>query len=216
MAQQRMTDAEKKEIIRNILGANHSAAGKHFPIFSQMMDGLGTFNDVISFAELIPALSGWLSGSVVSSVISRASFAGILLFPLQQMINLVNANETGLRAYSYRAISYSITAWSFDRPAPMSSPQIISNINSGPITSTHSNDDYHRVWRETSISVKSRVVQICAQKNINQQHLKAVFKALGQGNPATLSVVILKGFESEFSAVTRHIWASNYSIAYPR
>lgn len=216
MTQKKMTDAEKKKIIRDVLGANHNAVGNHFPIFSEMMNGLGTFNDVISFAELIPALNGWLSGSVVSSVVSKASFAGILLFPFQQMINLVNANETGLRAYSYRAISYSVTAWSFNRPMPLSSPQIISNINSGPYRSTRSNDEYHKVWRETSFSVIRRIELVCLQKKINKEHLKLVFKALGQGSAEKLSVLILQGFENEFSSVSRHIWASNYSVAYPR
>jgi hypothetical protein len=131
-----LNDQEKKEILTSILGANHNAVGKHFPIFSDMMSGVGNFNDAVSFAELVPALDAWLSVSMVSSITSAASFAGILLFPVQQIINVINANETGLRAYSYRAISYAITAWAFDKPKPMSSPQILSNIRRGPIVST--------------------------------------------------------------------------------
>lgn len=181
-----------------------------------MMDGLGTFNDVLTFAELAPVLSTWLSGTVVSSIVSVASFSGTILFPFQQMINLVNANETGLRGYSYRAISYTITAWAFDKPRPISSPRILSNLKSGPYTSVKSIDEYNKVWKETSISVIAKLEQICLQKKIKKHHLKTIFKALGQGSQEKLSVMILKGFEKEFSHVTKHIWASNYSVVFPR
>lgn len=216
MNQKKMTDAEKKEILKNILGTKYHSAGKNFPIFSEMMDGLGTFNDVLSFVELVPVLNTWLSGSVVSAVVSRASIAGVFLFPFQQMINLLNANETGLQMYSYRSISYSLTAWAFNKPKPMSSPQIISNIRSGPYRSVKSIDEYHKVWRETSISLVNKIELVCLQKKINKDYLKVVFKALGHGSPEKLSVLILHGFESEFSPVTRHIWASNFSVVYPR
>ena len=57
---------------------------------------------------------------------------------------------------------------------------------------------------------------VCLQKKINKLYLKTVFKALGKGRQEDLSVLILKGFENEFSPVSKHIWVSNYSIAYPR
>ena len=74
-----MSDSKKKEVIKSILGANHSAAGKHFPIFSEMMNGVGTFNDALTFAELIPVLNTWLSGTAISTLTSAASFAGVVL-----------------------------------------------------------------------------------------------------------------------------------------
>lgn len=216
MRKTNMSDLEKKEIIKDILGENHNAVGKHFPIYSEMMNGLGTFNDVLSFSQLVPALNAWLSGSVLSSFVSAASFSGAILFPFQQMINVINASETGLRAYSYRAISYTITAWAFDKPIPISSPRILSNITAGPYTSTKGIDEYHKVWRETSTSVIRKLEYVCLQKKINKLYLKTVFKALGKGRQEDLSVLILKGFENEFSTVSKHIWVSNYSIAYPR
>ncbi len=51
-----LSDQEKKKIIRDILGANHNVAGKNLPILCEMMNGLGSLNDVLSFAELIPVL----------------------------------------------------------------------------------------------------------------------------------------------------------------
>jgi hypothetical protein len=216
MIKNKLTDAEKKEIIKNILGVNHHAIGKNYPIFSEMMNGLGTFNDALSFAELLPVLNTWISGSVASSVVSTASFFGVILFPFQQMINLINANEIGLRSYSYRAISYTITAWAFNKQIPISSPQVLINITSGPIVSTKTANEYNKIWRETSVNVAQKLEQVCLQKRINKKHIKAVFKALGQGKPEVLSILILKGFEKEFSPVSRHIWKSNYSIKFPR
>lgn len=213
--QKKLSDQEKRKIIGEILGANHSATGKHFLIFSEMMDGLGSFNHLLSFAELIPVLNTWLSGSGNSTVICRVSFASILLFPFRPLINLINLNENGLRAYSYRAISYSITAWAFDKPGLTSSPKIISNLTPGSYTNMDSLNKYHKIWADTSASVIMQLEKICFQKKINSNHLAAVFKALGQGSPETLSQLILKGFESEFNSVTKNIWRSNYSIAYP-
>lgn len=148
-----------------------------------MMNGLGTFNDTLTFTELVPTLNRWVSGTAVGSISSTAAFAGIILFPFQQMINIINANETGLRSYSYRAISYAITAWAFDKLKPISSPRIISNLSSGPYTTTVDVSEYHKVWRETLISVITQLELTCLQKNIKKQYLKSVFKALGQGSP---------------------------------
>lgn len=212
----RMSDDKKKEIIRSVLGANHSAAGKHFSIYSKMMNGLGTFNNTIAFAELIPTLNLWLSGATISAATSAASFAGVILFPFQQMINAVNASETGLRFYSYRAISYTVTAWAFDKPVPMSSPTILSNLKKGDYTTTKSYDEYHKVWREASTSVIMQIDRVCTQKKIDKKHMKYVFKALGGGDPAALSLLVLKGFEEELGSVSRNIWISNYLVVFPR
>jgi len=211
-----MSDFEKKEIIKGILGANHNAVGKHFPIYSEMMNGLGTFNDTLAFSQLVPVLNTWLSGTIASSITSAASFAGAILFPFQQMINAINASETGLRAYSYRAISYTITAWAFGKPIPMSSPQILLNLKGGAYTSTKSIDEYNKVWRETSISVIRKLEHVCIQKKIDKKFLKVVFKALGQGRQEGLSILILKGFEIKFSHLSRQIWVSNYKTVFPK
>lgn len=80
----------------------------------------------------------------------------------------MNANETGLRAYSYRAISYAITAWSFDKLKPTLSPRILSNLTSGSYTTTKDVSEYHKVWRETLISVITQLELICLQKNIKK------------------------------------------------
>lgn len=216
MDQKVLSEAEKREIIKKVLGAKYNAAGQHFQLFSDMMTGLGYVNDSVAFAELIPVLNAWLSGSRFAAITSAASIAGTLLFPLQQLINLINANETGLRFYSRRAIAYAVTAWAFDNPVPMSSPQIMHNIRRGPVTEVQGEDRYHHVWKETTLSVIQKIKQLCLQKRINEKQLKIVFKAFGKGSPQNLSLLLLQGFEGEFSHITKAMWKSNYSILYPR
>lgn len=211
-----LSEVKKKEIIRSILGANHSAASQHFQLFSELMTGLGYVNDTASFAELLPALSSWMSGARMSAITSTAYFAGVMLFPLQQLINLINANETGLRFYSYRAISYAITAWAFDKPRPLSSPQIMLNVRKGPYTEVQGENRYNQVWQETVFSVTNKIKQTCLQKKINEKHMKIIFKALCKENPQNLSLLILKGFENEFSHITKGMWKSNYNVLYPQ
>lgn len=211
-----LSESEKNEVIRKVLGANHNAVGQHLQLFSDLNTGLGYVNDTVSFAELLPALSSWISSTRMTAITSTASFAGVLLFPLQQLINLINANETGLRFYSYRAISYTITAWAFDKSKPLSSPQIMLNIRKGPYTDVQGESRYNQVWQETTFSVSNKIKQICLQNKINEKHMKTIFKALSKGNPQGLSLLLLKGFENEFSYITKEMWKSNYKVLYPR
>ncbi len=181
-----------------------------------MIDGLGNANDALSFAELIPSLNTFLSSSsAMSSVISGASFAGILLFPVAQLINLVNANQTGQRMYSYRSIAYTITAWSFAKPIPTQSARVMRNISSGSIQKSSAEKmEYQTVWRNTSKSVVDKLNLTCSQKSIPKPHLQAIFRALGSGQMDKLCLMILEGFEKEFSPTTKNIWKSTYSIRY--
>jgi len=214
-----LTDKEKKELIKKTLEDSTLATGNHFPAFSKMMDGLGHVNDALSLAELIPALNVYLSGTVVGTFASGASFAGYILFPFQQIINLINANETGFLMYSYRAISYAITAWSFDKPVLSKSTRTISNLKSGSISVVKSHNDlaiYHKTWWEASTKTINGLKNTCIERNIQPNHLKAIFKSFGDGKPEKLCHLLLTGFESQFGHTTKHIWRSTYSIVYPQ
>lgn len=135
---------------------------------------------------------------------------------MQQLINLINVNETGLRFYSYRSIAYTVTAWAFDKPKSMSSPQIMFNIRKGPYTEVQGESRYNQVWQETAFSVTNTLKQTCLQKNINEKSVKTIFKALGKGSPQKLSLLLLQGFENEFSHISKGMWKSNYNVLYPQ
>jgi len=217
MQHKKLNDAEKKKLIKEILGESHSAAGKNYPVFSALIDSLSSVNDVLSFADLLPSLNTLLSGTAVSTVVSTASFAGILLFPVAQLINLINANQIGHRMYSYRCIAYATTAWAFDKPNSTGSPRVLSNINSGPIQKRQTATmEYNKLWRDTSTSVLQKLNTTSIQKNIPKSHLKAIFRALGGTQPEQLCLTLLTHFEKEFDSNTRNIWKSNYKIRYPQ
>jgi hypothetical protein len=216
MTNKRLSDSEKKQLLKDILGTNHSAVGNHFPAFSKMIDGLGHFNDAATLLELIPTLGSWMSGGIASQVFSNASFVGIMLFPVQQTINLINANETGVKGYSYRAVAYTITAWAFDKPTPSSSPTKLANLKEGRGHVYGGIENYNKVWRETSQSVVSSLNKKCSEKNVQPRLVKTMFKALANGSSDELCLMILKSFEKEFGHTTKHIWMSGYKVLYPR
>ena len=216
MHKKKLTDIEKKQIIQKILGENHSSAGRNFPVFSKLIDGLGNANDILSFAELIPSLNTLVSGPMASSIASNASFLGILMFPFAQLINLVNANQTGHKLYSYRCIVYTITAWSFRRPIPQSSARILKNIRSGAVVQ-HSDavNEYNALWQSTSRSVLKQIGQLSTKTGVPKEHIQAIFKALGNNQPESLCTELLKSFESRLTNYAeKMVWKSNYKIRY--
>ncbi len=215
MQKRQLTEQEKKALLREVLGTSYHQVGDRFPVFSRMMDGVSNFNDTVALAELIPALNTWTSGAMAGSFLSAASVIGVVLFPVQQTINLINSNETGLRFYSYRAVAYTITAWAYSRPQTMSSPRILSNIAQGVGYANGGVEEYNRVWRDTSAQVLSAIDKRCVQKGINKQHLKEVFKAMSRGKPEDLCLMLLQGFESQTGHTTKFIWRSGYKTLYP-
>jgi hypothetical protein len=216
MQSQTLSDYEKKEIIKDILGENHNATGKNFPVFSALIDYISMTNDALSFAELIPSLNSLLSGAIASSIVSSASFIGTLLFPIGQLINVANAYQTGHRMYSYRCIAYTITSWSFEKPLTTGSIRVLSNIRSGPVQKNIKvKMEYDQIWHKTLRSVLLKLNQVSDEKGIPKDHMKLIFRALGGGNPQRLCQKILENFEPLFEPSVRNIWKSNYSIKFP-
>lgn len=214
MSASQLNEYEKKELVKNILGNDFHMVGNRFPVFSRMLDGLAYLSDSLTAAELIPTLSRFLSGSIPTSVMSTASFMAAVVQPLQHFVNLVNVNETGLRMYSYRAVAYTLTAWAFGKPVPGQSARIMLNLGSGDFRAT-GRERYGKVWGETSRNVLVSLRQVCLARDIPESHLKVVFKALGNGDPARLSRHILEGFEGRLNTTVRNIWKSGYSIGFP-
>jgi len=216
MKTQKLTDLEKKKLIKEILGENHNATGNNYPLFSALIDGLSDINDVLTVAELLPSLNSFLSGATASTVVSAASFVGILLFPVAQLINAINAYQIGHRMYSYRCIAYTVTAWAFSKTAPAGSSRILSNINTGPIQKRQAATmEYNKLWRDTSISVGQKLNAILVQKRIPKEHLQAIFRVFGGNQPDKLCLALLTQFENEFDSNTRNIWKSNYAVRFP-
>jgi len=39
---------------------------------------------------------------------------------------------------------------------------------------------------------------------------------IGKGKPESLSLLLLQGFEKEFSHISKDMWKSNYNVLYPK
>ena len=62
----------------------------------------------------------------------------------------------------------------------------------------------------------NKIKQTCLQKKISEKNMKKIFKAIGKGSPQDLSLILLQGFEDEFSHITKEMWKSNYKVLYPK
>lgn len=208
---------EKLNLLKEALGESHLSTGRNFPVFSDLIDVLGKFNDTVTILELLPTAGAYLAGPVLSGITTQASFVGVLLFPVQQVINLINANETGQRMYSYRAASYTATAWAFGHPTPHQSSKIISNISGGPYTNTsfNSKQKYKSVWDEASKITLNSLTKSCMERKIEPNDLKKLFKEVGERRPEILCRKMLKSFERKLGVTSVNVWQSNYRVAYP-
>ncbi len=211
-----LSNEEKKKILKDILGESHSSVGRHFAVFSAIMDYVGYGTDAVSFAELVPAAGRFLAGTGVSAVASNVSFASILLFPFTQMINIISANETGRRKYTYVAIAYTVVSWTFNDPRIFESKRRFGNLSSGfPVVSKKELSLYREDWREAMVSVLLNLEMTLRTKQITKQQLQILFKAISGANRQKLCLQIFQGFEREFSHTTKNIWRSEYKMLYP-
>lgn len=215
MANVSLSDSEKKQLLEDIFGKDHSSAGKNFPVYSKLIDKLDKFNDIVALAELLPGVNALLSGPGISAVISHASFIGLIFFPFSQIVNVINAREAGHKLYSYRCIAYTITAWSFCHPIPTESATILKNMYAGPVVQKKGTDaEYADVWKKTSNNVLKHIQNIAIIKSIPLKNLQLIFRAMGNNDPQKLCLEILQSFESKLTYPQKLVWKSNYKIPY--
>jgi len=212
-----LKQSEKDEIIKEILGSNYAAAGNDYETLSSIIDYIGYANDAVTMAELIPTLSTLMAGSTTfSTIMSGASVVGIILFPVAQMINVINAYNTGHRGYACRCVAYTVTAWSFNQAVPAGSNQLLRNTNSGIIVrKDRIRTEYDALWKKTSMACITQLNKSIRSANIQKSHLQVIFQALGGGNKQALCLNILKGFEGKMDNIAKLSYRSNYRIKYP-
>lgn len=215
MNRKRLTEQEKRNLLKDALGARYSSVGNNYPTYSKVIDKLGTFNDIATIAELLPGINSLMSGSAVSSVLGSASFLGVLLFPISQTINLINANQTGHKLYSYRCIAYTITAWSFKKPIPQKSQRILRNMSSGVVVqSAKTIQEFNQIWQKTSVNLLPKLRQLSTSNKMSPEVLQALFQSIADNDPNKLCLEILKSFEPKLSFSEKLVWKSNYKIRY--
>lgn len=212
-----LTDSEKDELLKQVLGREYTKAGKNLPILKTAIDIIGNVDDTLSFAELIPAIETVLSGSrILSFVASGASTLSIFLFPVSAMIDIINSYQVGHKMYALRCVAYTITSWAFDKPVPSASMRILSNLrNTAPVAKPSTIREYNQLWKKTSSDTIVKITTELVTKNVPSEILKITLRAIAKNNPVELCELIMKGFESKLSTITVLTWKSNYSIKYP-
>ncbi len=214
----KLSRKEKEVIIKEMLGNDYKISGENFSILSLVIDYAGKADDALTLAELLPAANTlFRSGSFLSIVSSGATIFSIAAFPVDSMIKVLNAYQSGHRMYSYRAIAYSLTAWAFNKPAPQPSLRILHNLRSGGLVRDKSIvKEYKAVWRKTSMSVIARLNANNFSGQSSEKAVKYILRAIANNNEQKLCLLILKGFENKFTYIEKPIWKSRYSINYPR
>ncbi len=214
-----LTDKEKDEILKQLLGQDYYTAGKNLPLLQKIIGVISDTNDIATLAEIIPIINTALANSRLFAIVSSgASVFSILLFPVGSMISIINAYQLGIKMYSYRAIAYSITALTYNKPIPTSSKKIISNSKTTFPTSSNSEImEKHNTWKKTSLSVLKEIDQYLLSNRIPKDIFKILLQAISDGSEQKLCELLLKGYEKEFKDYhSKAVWKNNYSIKYPQ
>lgn len=214
----KLSRKEKEDLIKEILGNNYKTSRDNFSLLSLVIDYVGKADDALTLAELLPiANTLFRSGSFLSIVSSGAAIFSIAAFPVDSMIKVLNAYQSGHRMYSYRAIAYTLTAWAFNKPTPQQSLRILHNLRSGGVVrDKYIVKEYKIAWRKTSISVITKLNTTISSGKNYEKSVKIILRAIANNNEQKLCLLILKGFESKFTSIEKPIWKSRYSISYPR
>ena len=204
-------------VAQKLLESSSDINGPRFKLLSAIISGHSYVNDALTLAELIPAIEKILATPTTARIVSSSSFIGILLFPVAQIISLNDANNAGLNMYRLRAIAYGLTAWSFNQPPPQASQSIIRNLTTlpPPVASPEEVREYHAIWADTVRKLMMKAKEFCHAHNIKEDHIKAIYRRIGQGKAETLCIEIMKSFEGELNFSQKLVWKSNYKFGYP-
>jgi len=214
----KLTDKEKDDLLKEILGKNYSKAGNNLPILKNVITLVGNTSDIATLAEIIPILNSALANSRLFSIVSSgASVFSILLFPVGSMLSIIDAYQSGIKMYTYRSIAYTITAWAYNKPIPTSSKKILINSkNSFPVSSDKEIKEKQKAWKNTSQAVIKNINHYLITNGISKDVFKLLLQAMSEGSAQKLCTLLLKGFEKEFKDYpSKAVWKSNYSIRFP-
>ena len=212
-----LSDKEKEDLLKEILGAEYSSVGNNLPILKDAIDIIGHFDTAFGLAELIPFINTALSSSRIFGVVaSGATVFSIFMFPVASMISVINAYQVGHQMYSYRAIAYTLTAWAFGKPIPASSQKILSNLREGNLVAKQKIlSEYKQLWQKSSQSVLTKLNTELTSKKIPKEAVQIILRAISNDKPQVLCDLLVKGFEDKMSHITALTWKSNYSIKFP-
>ena len=213
------TAKETDDLLKELLGQDYYTAGTNLPVLAKVIGYVGNANDLFSLIEIIPKLNAILVSSRVLSIVSSgAAVFSIFMFPVSTMISIINAYQSGLKMYSYRAVAYAITAWAFDKPMPISSKKIMHNArHTSPVRPESELRLMDNTWKKTSQSAVAEVNKFILVNSVSKDLFKILLRSMGDNNEKILCELIMKGFDKNISSFhSKQVWQSNYrSIKYP-
>lgn len=213
------TAKETDDLLKELLGQSYYTAGNNLPVLAKVIGYVGNANDLFSLIEIIPKLNVVLASSRILSVVSSgASIFSVFMFPVSTMISIINAYQSGLKMYSYRAVAYTITAWAFDKSIPISSRKIMHNArHTSPVRPESELRLMDNTWKKTSQSAIAEVNKFLLVNNVSKDLFKILLRSMCDNNEKMLCELIMKGFDKNISSFhIKQVWQSNCrSIKYP-
>ena len=77
MAPKKLSENEKRQLVKEILGKEYNQVGNNWPVFSKVLDYIGHTSDAFTVAELIPITNSLLTGSRVLTVVGSTALQQI-------------------------------------------------------------------------------------------------------------------------------------------
>jgi len=127
VATKKLTDKEKDDLLKEVLGKDYAAAGNNLPILKGFIDKVGNIDNLFTISELLPIVNRILAVRVFSFMATGVSVVSIFLIPISAMIGskrLILQAKTGMpRVDSKELIEYEKT-WR------KSSQDVVNKMNS--------------------------------------------------------------------------------------
>lgn len=216
VAPKKLTDKEKDDLLKEVLGKDYASAGNNLPVLKNLIDKIGNIDTLFTLTELLPIVNKILAVRVFSFMATGASIISIFLIPISAMINIINAYQAGRRMYTYRAISYALTSWAFQKPIFTSSKRLIIQAKTGmPRVDSKELIEYDKAWKKSSQDVVNKMNTIAINHNIPKEAIQIFLRAIADNNEQKLCDILMKGFEKQFSFIELNVWKSNYKLKYP-
>ncbi len=217
----KLDDAEKKKRVMDILSRQYELSGQRLETLSKAIDIVGKVDDAITLAQLAGLVA---EGSVISSIGTVTSIAGVLLFPVGATVAILNAIEIGERTYGFRAIAYTTTAYAF-------SDNVVPDKSEAPDKSFVIRERIDRrgadaaelaaldqAWKVAKDSTWQNIHQTVLDRRVSGSNYRAYLRACGDDQKQKFCTLILKGFEGELKGKNPGVfdtWVRNYNVLYP-
>jgi hypothetical protein len=213
-----LTPEEKAKLTTDFAKSNFNLQGERGQAFSDAVTKLGYVDNALSLADIAGLIA---EGTVIAGAATAISVASVFLGSVADVINFLNALETGARMTGMRAVCYATVAWAFGDPSPTFSPQLKRNIEAGGLNEL---PKHTRAWADAAASTVPALTEASLgrmksagekTRNVLIEAAKGRIRLAGGENRKETCRFLMKQFEPRFSGSTLRIWQSGYDFLYP-